>query len=167
MINMLGTIWFFWQNIPLSTKEDLLSAKKKTVDEAKSGVFFWSFWNWTNKTHYNSSCKDKPLYIKYRNLFIRSHIFLHSVVEYRFFWQYLTTHYNKNKSLKEKTKKKIVSNRIKRSIQYKMNVPWLANVLFFFCLFKSLKYGYWRDNLYCSLVGHKLPRDVVIESKNK
>lgn len=36
MINMLGTIWFFWQNIPLSTKEDLLSAKKKTADEAKS-----------------------------------------------------------------------------------------------------------------------------------
>lgn len=71
------------------------------------GFFFWSFWNWTNKTHYNSSCKDKPLYIKYRNLFIRSHIFLHSVVEYRFFWQYLTTHYNKNKSLKEKTKKKL------------------------------------------------------------
>lgn len=40
MINMLGTIWFFWQNIPLSTKEDLLSAKKKTADEAKSGFFF-------------------------------------------------------------------------------------------------------------------------------
>lgn len=43
MINMLGTIWFFWPNIPLSTKEDLLSAKKKTADEAKSVFVFLFF----------------------------------------------------------------------------------------------------------------------------
>lgn len=74
MINMLGTIWFFWQNIPLSTKEDLLSAKKKTVDEAKSGVFFGHFETEPTKHTIIAIVKTNP-YILNTEIYLFAHIF--------------------------------------------------------------------------------------------
>lgn len=73
MINMLGTICFFWQNIPLSTKEDLLSAKKKTADEAKS-FFFGHFETEPTKHTIIAVVKTNP-YILNTEIYLFAHIF--------------------------------------------------------------------------------------------
>lgn len=75
MINMLGTIWFFWPNISLSTKEDLLSAKKKTVDEAKSGVFFFGHFETEPTKHTIIAVVKTNPYILNTEIYLFAHIF--------------------------------------------------------------------------------------------